>query len=62
MLGTILNAAAVIVGSGIGLALKKALPEKYMTIYFQAVGLFTLILGIRMSLNISAPLVIALTL
>ena len=62
MLGTILNAATVIVGSGIGLALKKALPEKYTTIYFQAVGLFTLILGIRMSLNISAPLVIAMSL
>jgi len=62
MLGTILNAAAVIAGSSIGLALKKALSEKYTTIYFQAVGLFTLILGIQMSLKISAPLVVALSL
>ena len=62
MLGTILNAAAVITGSGIGLALKKALPEKYTTIYFQAVGLFTLILGMRMALNMNAPLIIALSL
>jgi uncharacterized membrane protein YqgA involved in biofilm formation len=62
MLGTIINAAAVIAGSSVGLALKKALSEKYTTIYFQAVGLFTLILGMRMSLKISAPLVVALSL
>ena len=62
MLGTVLNAATVITGSGIGLALKKTLPEKYTVIYFQAVGLFTLVLGIRMSLNISAPLVVVLSL
>ena len=62
MLGTILNAVAVIAGSSIGLALKKALSEKYTTIYFQAVGLFTLVLGVQMSLKISAPLVVALSL
>jgi len=62
MLGTIINAAAVIVGSSIGLALKKALSEKYTTIYFQAVGLFTLVLGIQMSTKMSAPLIVALSL
>ena len=62
MLGTIINAAAVIAGSAAGLAFKKALSEKYTTIYFQAVGLFTLVLGIQMSLKISAPLIVALSL
>jgi len=62
MLGTILNAATVIVGSSLGLTFKKALSEKYTTIYFQAVGLFTLVLGIQMSLKLSAPLVVALSL
>jgi len=62
MLGTIINAAAVVVGSSIGLALKKALSEKYTTIYFQAVGLFTLVLGVKMSMKISAPLIVALSL
>jgi uncharacterized membrane protein YqgA involved in biofilm formation len=62
MLGTIINAAAVIAGSSAGLALKKALPEKYTIIYFQAVGLFTLILGMQMSLKMSAPLVVAFSL
>ena len=62
MIGTIINATAVIAGSCIGLAFKKALSEKYTTIYFQAVGLFTLVLGIQMSLKISAPLIVALSL
>jgi len=56
------NTGAVIVGSAIGLVFKKALPEKYQTIYFQAVGLFTLLLGVKMSLGISAPLLVVLSL
>jgi uncharacterized membrane protein YqgA involved in biofilm formation len=62
MLGTIINAAAVVAGSSIGLLLKKGLPEKYTTIYFQAVGLFTLILGIQMSMKISVPLLVVFSL
>ena len=62
MLGTIINAGAVVVGSSLGLLLKKGLPEKYTTIYFQAVGLFTLILGIQMSMKITEPLLIVLSL
>jgi len=62
MLGTIINAVAVVAGSSAGLALKKALPDKYTAVYFQAVGLFTLILGLRMSLKINAPLIVALSL
>ena len=62
MVGTLVNASAVVVGSVIGLVFKKALPEKYQQIYFQAVGLFTLLLGIKMSLGISAPLLVVLSL
>jgi uncharacterized membrane protein YqgA involved in biofilm formation len=62
MLGTIINAAAVVAGSSLGLLLKKGLPEKYNTIYFQTVGLFTLVLGISMSLKISTPLLVVLSL
>lgn len=53
MVGTLVNTGAVIAGSVIGLVFKKVLPEKYQTIYFQAVGLFTLLLGIKMSLDMS---------
>ena len=62
MIGTLVNTGAVIVGSVIGLVFKKALPVKYQTIYFQAVGLFTLLLGVKMSLEISAPLLVVLSL
>ena len=62
MLGTIINVGTVVAGSGIGLLLKKGLPDKYSTIYFQAVGLFTLVLGIQMSLKITAPLLVVFSL
>jgi uncharacterized membrane protein YqgA involved in biofilm formation len=62
MIGTLVNTGAVIAGSAIGLVFKKALPKKYQTIYFQAVGLFTLLLGVKMSLDISAPLFVVLSL
>jgi len=62
MIGTLVNTGAVIVGSSIGLVFKKALPEKYHTIYFQAVGLFTILLGVKMSLAIANPLLVVLSL
>ncbi|MCL2025453.1 MAG: DUF554 domain-containing protein [Leptospirales bacterium] len=62
MIGTLVNTGAVIVGSAIGLIFKKALPEKYQTIFFQAIGLFTLLLGFKMSFDISTPLLVVLSL
>ncbi len=51
MIGTIINVGAVIVGSVVGLILRKQLPEKLTTIAFQAIGLFTVFLGITMALK-----------
>ena len=62
MVGTLINATAIIAGSSIGLIFNKNLPKKYETVYFQAVGLFTLLLGIKMSISISAPLLVVLSL
>jgi len=62
MVGTLINTGTVIVGGSIGLLLKKGLPDKYTTIYFQAVGLFTLVLGIQMSLKITEPLFVVFSL
>ncbi|MDR1861184.1 MAG: DUF554 domain-containing protein [Bacteroidales bacterium] len=62
MIGTLVNTGAVIVGSSIGLLIKQALPKRYETIYFQAVGLFTIVLGIKMSLAMAAPLPVVLSL
>ena len=62
MIGTLINASGIIVGSVIGLIFKKNLPVKYKTVYFQAVGLFTLLLGVKMSIGISSPMLVVLSL
>lgn len=62
MVGTLVNASAIIVGSSIGMILRKNLPKKYETIYFQAVALFTLLLGLQMALGLSSPLLVLFSL
>jgi uncharacterized membrane protein YqgA involved in biofilm formation len=62
MVGTLVNAAAIVVGSSLGLVFRKSLPEKYQDVYFQAVGLFTMLLGVKMSLGIGSPLLVVLSL
>lgn len=48
MIGTVVNTIAVVVGGSLGLILKKSLPPRLTGIYFQAIGLFTLAIGISM--------------
>ena len=62
MIGTLVNAAAVAVGSSLGLVFRKNLPEKYIDVYFQAVGLFTMLLGVKMAMDIASPLLVVLSL
>ena len=49
MLGTVINTGAVILGSVAGLLIHSRLPKRIVTITFQATGLFTLVLGIKMA-------------
>jgi len=56
-LGSIVNAATVIVGSLIGLLVRSKLPENIKTIIFQGVGLGTLVLGMTMALEVQNFLV-----
>ncbi len=49
MNGTLVNSAAVIAGSIIGLLLHAKLPERITKIVFQGIGLFTLFLGFTMA-------------
>jgi len=51
MLGTIVNVIAVVAGSLIGLTLNRKLPERFVHIFFQVVGLFTIFLGVMMALE-----------
>ncbi len=50
-MGTLINVAAVIAGSLIGIMINRRLPRKIILIIFQVMGLFTLALGISMSLR-----------
>ena len=58
MIGTLVNTAAVIVGGTAGLLLKKNMPERVTSIYFQAVGLFTLAIGISMVVKMDHILIV----
>lgn len=51
MLGTIVNAATVIIGSLLGVFLHSRLPERLTRTAFQAIGIFTLFFGISMALK-----------
>lgn len=51
MIGTIVNVIAVVAGSLLGLLLNKKLPERFVNIFFQVIGLFTLFLGISLALK-----------
>lgn len=61
-MGTLINTIAVVIGGCLGLLFKKSLPERFVDVYFQAVGLFTLILGIQMALSMENPFLVVLSL
>jgi hypothetical protein len=58
MIGTIVNSAAVIIGSLIGLLFNSKINEKYKKIVFQALGLFTILLGVVMAMKSKQYLII----
>ncbi len=58
MTGTLVNTAAVLGGGVIGLLLKKRMPERVTTIYFQAIGLFTLAIGVDMAVEMEKILIV----
>lgn len=58
MTGTLVNTAAVIIGASIGVLLKKNMPKRVTQIYFQAVGLFTLAIGISMVWDLKHILIV----
>lgn len=51
-LGTIVNVITVLIGSTLGLLLKRSLPERIRQIVFQAIGLFTVVYGVQMTLKL----------
>lgn len=62
MIGTIVNIGAVLIGGLIGLLIGNRLPERYTKVFFDAVGLFTLVLGISMAIRTGEPLLLVFSL
>lgn len=62
MLGTLVNVVAIIIGSIVGLVVHSKINEKYKKIIFQAIGLFTLFLGVEMALKSNNYLIMILSL
>ena len=60
MLGTLINALTITLGSFLGMGLNQKMPEKYIKIVFQALGLFTLFVGIESALQTKNMLILVL--
>lgn len=58
LIGTLINVAAIVVGTLIGLVLKQRLPERLSTIAIQALGLVTALVGLKMMLTTQNVLIV----
>lgn len=59
--GVALNAAAIVVGSLVGLLLHGRMPERIRTIVFQGLGLCVLVIGVQMALQAHDGLAVAVS-
>ena len=62
VLGTIVNAVAIIAGALVGLVFKNGIPEKYNRTVMQAIGLAVLLIGMKGALGSNDLLVIIISL
>ena len=62
MTGTFINTGAIIAGSMIGIVIHSKLPQKMVNIVFQGIGLFTIAIGVSMSLQSQNMLLAVLSL
>src|SRR6056297_3488980 len=54
MIGTIVNVAAIIVGSLAGFLVKGRLPERFQNIVMQGISLAVLIIGLQMAFSVES--------
>lgn len=58
MLGTIVNALAIIIGSLLGLLLNKGIPENYKNIVMSGVGLSVVLIGLKSALTSDSLMIV----
>lgn len=56
--GSLVNAAAIIIGSLVGMALHGRFPDRFRLIVFQGLGLCVLLIGAKMALTVTDPLLL----
>jgi uncharacterized protein len=61
-MGTLINLGTILLGSSLGLLIRSRLPERYVGILFQALGLFTIFLGVKLALQTREMLVMVMSL
>ena len=61
-LGTLINTSTVVAGSLLGLVLKHRYPAKLKTVFFQAIGLATIVIGVKMALEVKNVLALIFSL
>lgn len=62
MLGTVVNVITIILGSTLGLLLKKGIPERYKETVMQGIGLAVLLIGLKMAFQANNELIVILSL
>ncbi|AWB10068.1 hypothetical protein TDSAC_0700 [Thermodesulfobium acidiphilum] len=62
MTGTIINAFSVIIGSSIGLVMGSHLAERYKSIVINAISLVTLLIGLKLSLEVKSIFLVLISL
>ncbi len=62
LLGSLVNALAIILGGTIGSFLKKGFPKRYGDLVIAALGLFTVMLGVSFAMKTSHPLIVIFSL
>jgi len=58
MIGTVVNAGAVICGTGLGVLLKKGIPQEYQQTIMQGMGLSILLIGLQMAFKTNNILIV----
>lgn len=56
--GSLVNGGAIIVGAVLGLSLHGRFPDRVRTIMFQSLGLSVLLIGLKMALTMTSPVVV----
>jgi len=62
MIGTLVNVIAILIGGSLGLLFRARIPDRMFKIVFQAIGIFTLYLGVNMALKANELLLMVFSL